>query len=313
MGNLVDEFSLLVDNASEAGIAWLGQPVVRRASITVSADQAISALVWGDGEPEWVFCHGGAQNAHTWDTTLLAMGQGISAICVDLPGHGRSDWRTDQMYNPITNALAIIDVIRQVARRPVNLVGMSLGGLTSICMTAQAPELIKRVAIVDVTPGTNREKSKAISDFVRGPQYFDSFDELLTRTMQHNPTRTESSLRRGILHNARELDDGRWQWVYDRLELAAAPTERAPALPEGLLADDMGFNPLWEEVSKITAPIMMLRGATSPVVDDADIAEFVRRQPTTRVEVVANAGHSIQGDQPVELARLLNDWAASGD
>jgi pimeloyl-ACP methyl ester carboxylesterase len=44
------------------------------------------------------------------------------------------------------------------------------------------------------------------------------------------------------------------------------------------------------------------------VVDDADEAELVRRCPVARVEHVADAGHSVQGDQPVELARLVADF-----
>jgi pimeloyl-ACP methyl ester carboxylesterase len=44
------------------------------------------------------------------------------------------------------------------------------------------------------------------------------------------------------------------------------------------------------------------------VVDDADVAELVRRRPDARVELVEGAGHSIQGDKPVELAALLTDF-----
>jgi pimeloyl-ACP methyl ester carboxylesterase len=33
-----------------------------------------------------------------------------------------------------------------------------------------------------------------------------------------------------------------------------------------------------------------------------------RRQPDVRVETVAGAGHSIQGDRPVELARVLDGF-----
>ena len=311
MPNLADEFLLLVHNAQEAGIEWKGRPAVKRSTFSIGDGQTIAALWWGDSEPEWMFCHGGAQNAHTWDTTILAMGAAsgapINAVAIDLPGHGRSSWRTDQMYDPATNAVAVISVIRQLGVGAVNLVGMSLGGLTSICVAAQVPELINRLAVVDVTPGTNHAKAKAIADFIRGPQYFDSFDDLLKRTIEHNPTRSETSLRRGILHNARELEDGRWQWVYDRLELAATPEESTVDSPE---TGSTEFNPLWDKVSEISRPLMLLRGSTSPVVDDADVAEFQRRQPTARVEVVAAAGHSIQGDQPVELARLLNDFGA---
>jgi pimeloyl-ACP methyl ester carboxylesterase len=35
------------------------------------------------------------------------------------------------------------------------------------------------------------------------------------------------------------------------------------------------------------------------------VAELLRRQPDARVVVVEGAGHSIQGDRPVEVVALL--------
>ena len=54
---------------------------------------------------------------------------------------------------------------------------------------------------------------------------------------------------------------------------------------------------------------MLVRGMRpQSVVDDADEAELLRRLPDARVEHVAEAGHSVQGDTPVELATLLDDF-----
>src|SRR5205807_4765001 len=77
------------ENAEEFGIPYDGPPAVRREFVDVDADRRLSALVWGEGEPELVFLHGGAQNAHTWDTVALALGRPL--VAVDLPGHGHSD------------------------------------------------------------------------------------------------------------------------------------------------------------------------------------------------------------------------------
>jgi pimeloyl-ACP methyl ester carboxylesterase len=41
------------------------------------------------------------------------------------------------------------------------------------------------------------------------------------------------------------------------------------------------------------------------VVGDDDVAELRRRLPDADVIVVDGAGHSVQGDRPVELARIL--------
>jgi pimeloyl-ACP methyl ester carboxylesterase len=84
-----DEFSMFGENAEEFGIPWKGDPVVRRESVDLGDGRPLSALVWGDAPPELVFLHGGAQNAHTWDTVALALDRPL--VCIDLPGHGHSD------------------------------------------------------------------------------------------------------------------------------------------------------------------------------------------------------------------------------
>jgi esterase len=71
------------------------------------------------------------------------------------------------------------------------------------------------------------------------------------------------------------------------------------------------FGDLWATVDAVRVPFLLLRGSLSGVVDDDDVAEVRRRVPSVRVEVVDGAGHSIQGDRPVELARLLSEFAAS--
>jgi pimeloyl-ACP methyl ester carboxylesterase len=56
-------------------------------------------------------------------------------------------------------------------------------------------------------------------------------------------------------------------------------------------------------------PLLLVRGmAAGSVVDDADEAELLKRLPAARVEHVDGAGHSVQGDRPIELARLLDEF-----
>ncbi len=68
-----DEFGLLHENAAEWDIPNTA-PVVSRLSFELPSGQRLSYLRWDEGEPELVFLHGGAQNAHTWDTVVLALG-----------------------------------------------------------------------------------------------------------------------------------------------------------------------------------------------------------------------------------------------
>ena len=294
-----DEFSMFHENAAEHGISYDGPPTVRREQVEVTPGRELSALVWGGTSPELVLLHGGGQNAHTWDTVALALRRPLVAI--DLAGHGHSDPIPDgEAVDHAGGARDVAAAIRALAPDANVVAGMSLGGLITIALYAQAPELVRRMALIDITPGVNSEKSKAIRAFINGPAGFDSFDDILARTIEHNPTRTVSSLRRGVLHNAVQLDDGTWVWRYARGR-GLARTETAAAQEYGML---------WDVVSTIEVPLLLARGMRSQsVVDDADEAELLRRCPHVRVEHFAEAGHSIQGDMPVELAATLSAFA----
>jgi pimeloyl-ACP methyl ester carboxylesterase len=169
---------------------------------------------------------------------------------------------------------------------------MSLGGLVSLSLAVHEPELVRRLVLVDITPGTTAAQAGPIAAFLAGPERFASFQAMLDRTVAFNPTRSLSSLRRGIIHNAREFPGGTWGWRWDP---ALAGRDRP--------TDD--FQSLWPLVDRLAVPLLVVRGSQSGVVSDDDIAEVMRRQPGAAIEVVAGAGHSIQGDQPVELARRL--------
>jgi pimeloyl-ACP methyl ester carboxylesterase len=288
-----DEFGLFSENAAEYGLPYPGPPAVRRVEVAVSPGRQISSLVWGTTPPELVLVHGGAQNAHTWDTVALALNRPLLAI--DLPGHGHSDGGPDGSLSVTSNGSDLATVIAELAPDAVGVVGMSLGGLSSIALAAQAPQLVRSLVLVDVTPGINAERSAPITSFIDGPASFANFDELLARTMEHNPTRTESSLRRGILHNAVQREDGSWVWRYARFRDA----ESGPR-PE--------FEDLWGAISGLRVPLMLVRGLAWSVVSDENVEELLRRQPTCIVVGVEGAGHSVQGDRPLELADILSDF-----
>jgi pimeloyl-ACP methyl ester carboxylesterase len=297
-----DEFGFFHENAAEFGLPYDGPPAVRREFVEIRPGHRLSALVWGTAAPEIVLLHGGAQNAHTWDTVALALDRPLVAI--DLPGHGHSDAGAITGGRLPLNDLAadVAVAIETLAPEAHGVVGMSLGGLTTLGLTTVAPALVRRVVLVDVLPTLDPRGTGAITAFIHGPESFASFDELLARTMAHNPTRSESSLRRGILHNAVQRDDGSWVWRYARHRDGGVPAEPDP---------DAGnrYEAMWEAVSVLNVPVMLVRGmaAGSVVSDDAE-KELLTRQPTARVEHVEGAGHSVQGDRPVELAQLIRSF-----
>lgn len=295
-----DEFSMFAENASEAGLAYDEPPAVRREFVAVDATgRRLSALIWGTTDPQVVLLHGGGQNAHTWDTVLLALGR--PAVAIDLPGHGHSDGPDPSAESVRGDAADVAAVMRALCPRPTVVVGMSLGGMTAIALSAIAPDLVPALILVDILPEPDPSATRLITAFLDGPETFDSFDDILARTIQFNPTRSVSSLRRGILHNAEQLPDGRWRWRHRR----PAGLSRRASDP----AELAGY--LWDSLARLSAPLLLVRGmAAGSVVSDAQVARLRDVVAVARVEPVMGAGHSVQGDQPVVLAGLIDAFAS---
>jgi pimeloyl-ACP methyl ester carboxylesterase len=281
------EFTFLQENARQARVDTV-PPVARIDS------GPISALKFGDASPGVVFLHGGGQNAHTWDTVIVGLGE--PALAIDLPGHGRSAWRDDGNYGPKVNAVTVESVVRELAPDADVVVGHSLGGLTAMRLAVSAPELVRKLVLVDVTPSaperhtTMTDKEKGTVALVQGERTFPSFAAMLEVTVAAAPHRDRESLRRGVFHNSKRLDDGTWTWRYDTIRKGE------------------GFDDLWSDVPQLTVPTTLVRGANSAFVKDEDAAEFARTAPGFQgVRMVQNAGHSVQSDQPLVLIEILRE------
>jgi pimeloyl-ACP methyl ester carboxylesterase len=297
-GNDDDEFSMLSENSEDARLAWRGQPPVRRSFVTVSG-RRLSAIVWGN-EPELVLLHGGAQNAHTWDAMALALDRPLVAL--DLPGHGRSDWWEGGRYPSDRVIAAVAAVVAQLAPDAVAIAGTGLGASIGLAVAAHRADVIHKVVVMDSTPGAGAgdggaaarpsAAAVAVAAFTERRE-FPSLDALVEHALRHHERRDGRALRRGVLHNAVEDPDGTWRWRWDPALRGAPPVDAAASS---------------DALERMVGDLLLVRGAHSDIVDDAKISRMRDRRPTLSVVTIAGAGHSVQSDQPVALARVLTEF-----
>jgi esterase len=114
--------------------------------------------------------------------------------------------------------------------------------------------------------------------------------------VQTSPRRPASAVRRGVRHNTRQLPDGTWTWRYD---------------PQIGSAQGSGGT-LWDDLPRLTMPVMLVRGGDSAFVTQDDLARATASLPAMRIEVVTGAGHAVQSDQPLALAGLISDFLPAG-
>ncbi|WP_194409035.1 alpha/beta fold hydrolase [Microbacterium cremeum] len=317
MSEPTDEFSFLSAQAAEAGI---DAPLPRgeRLTLPLAGGRTLSALRYAPADaiaptPMVTFLHGAGLNAHTWDTTILALG--LPALAIDLPGHGDSSWRSDAAYVARVLAPDVAAGMDAWTDVPQVLVGQSLGGLTAAAVAASRPDLVRELVVIDITPGVDSNAGPTqIREFFAGSVDWASRDELVDRALAFGlGGGTRRKAERGVFFNSRVRPDGRVEWKHHFAHLANAMAASPETAAAGTSGQDAVSAVLgesgWEDLAAATAPTTLIRGARG-YVTDADAEEFARRNAEASV-VTVPAGHNVQEDIPRELGERLRTLAAA--
>lgn len=243
---------------------------------------------WGD--PLVVLLHGGGQTRFSWGGTAAALAEdGFLAVAVDARGHGESDWAPDGDYSIERYA----DDLRRVAGqlgRPVALAGASLGGLTSILAAGEEPAITcTALVLVDVTPRMNETGKAAIAAFMLAhPEGFASVEEAADAVSTYLPHRPRPADVSGLRKNLRHGDDGRYYWHWDPRML-----QRHPGSGPG------GAQPerFEKALASMQLPVLLVRGGSSEVVGEEDVAAFRSVAPHAEYIDVPDAAHMVAGDR----------------
>ena len=249
---------------------------------------------WGNPTaPAVVFLHGGGLTAHTWDAVCLGLRSRYHCLAIDFRGHGDSEWSED--YEIDAHVEDVRAFIAALGLKRVNLAGMSMGGMVAVRYAGRYPDLGSLV-VIDVGPETGRQEgARRIQNFVDGAE-LDTIDEFVERSLKFNPKRDRDMLRASLLHNLRQLPNGKWTWKYDRRHYLRP---RDPAKLVEFIKDT------WALVPEITCPVLVVRGGESDILSADAGRRLAASFPSARYVEVPRAGHTVQGDNPADLTREL--------
>ena len=298
-----DEFSMFHENAEEFGLPYDGPPTVRRASRwRWRPGRQLSALVWGDADPELVFLHGGAQNAHTWDTVAMALGRPLVAL--DLPGHGHSDGGREGSSDSEANAEDVAVAIRALGARRA-------GGRRHVARRHDHDRAGRPRPRAGAQGGAGRRDARRqrveVVDHRRVHQRARELRQLRRPARPHH--RVQPDPHRGVAPPRdpaqRRAARGRLLGValpaVPRLRAQRPPTARAGA-PELPVPVGRGVA---HRGARCCSPAACASSRSSTTTTRSS---SLRRLPNAQVEHFEEAGHSLQGDTPVELAQSIEKF-----
>lgn len=295
MEPMTDEFSFLPAVAAQWQLDT-PTPAGERLTLTLADGRELSGIRYlppgATADDVLVtLLHGAALNAHTWDATVLALGE--PALAIDLAGHGDSSWRDDATYSAETLAPDIIAALEAWTTQPQTLVGQSLGGLTALAVASAAPQLVRDLVIVDILPGIDTSGLRAHLGAFFAQTEWPSRDALVDHALAFSLGGSRESAERGVFHNSRVRPDGVVEWKHHLAKLVA---DGAPNLLTASGAD--------ASTSLPTIPITLIRGEHGIVPEPAAEA-FAQK---TGAEVITlPAGHNVQEELPLELAAIIRE------
>jgi pimeloyl-ACP methyl ester carboxylesterase len=276
-------------------------PTGGRSGFTLVDGRQVHYLEWGASSARPVVClHGGGQTAYMWEELGATLAPTHHVLAPDLPGHGDSDPVDEMDRRSLADTLPPLLEAFGVERAA--FVGASLGGIVSLTLAAQRPELAVAIALIDIGHRLEDEGVNRIIDFMTRHESFASLEEAAVEVAEYLPHRRQVNVD-NLRRNLRQRPDGRWVWKHyygRRLRGVQAPQGGWRELLAGLDA----------EVTGLTCPVLVLRGAKSDVLSSEGAEEIAALIPDSRLATVGSAGHHAAGDNPESTVGLVRAFLA---
>ncbi len=252
----------------------------------------------GDADVSAVALHGFALNCHSFDEVAPALSDRLHWYALDQRGHGRSDraaelgdYSRDHMADDIRAFIAGNQLDRPV------VVGHSMGGMNSMTFAARYPDQLRALVLIDVGPEVTVDGAQQVRQFVAGPYEMDSLDEWVEHTHRYYPFRSKEGIRKRLAVSLRETPDGRMAKQFD---------ERFRQSDFRGVAESR--SDIWATARALQCPTLLLHGEKSPVLKREQAEAFATAVASVRLVTIAEAGHSVAGDQPEACAAAVREF-----
>ena len=242
--------------------------------------------------------HGFALNAHSFDEVAPRLSDLLHIYAFHQRGHGLSEWAPEVADYTRDNMVSDIEAVTEALalERPV-LMGQSMGGMNAMTCAGRHPDAVRALILIDVGPEVSVDGANEVRQFVAGPYAMESLDAWVEHTHKYYPYRSKEGIRARLSVSLRETADGQMSKQYDERfrEAGFGGVARAK--------DD-----IWDVAKAVSCPTLLLHGEKSPVLKREQAEKFASANPHVELVTIAEAGHSVAGDQPdafVEVTRAF--------
>lgn len=251
-------------------------------------------VLWGDeAKPPILLVHGMRDHVRNWDRVAERLVDHFAVYAIDLRGHGDSPWVYGSQYSVVDFTADVAALVDHLDRKPITILGHSLGGAIALQYSGVFPEHVRRVISVEglgppiMEP---RSASRRMREWIthirdlekRVPRRYD-LEGAVKRMEEENPHLNHEMAEHLTVHGSRENDDGTRSWKFDNFTRMHSPYE-------------FNLSDAREIWNQITCPVLLIRGSESWARDpetDGRASAF----HNYRSVLIQDAGHWVHHDQ----------------
>jgi len=243
----------------------------------------------GNG-PMLLILHGLFGSSDNWVSIARQLSDNFTVIVPDERNHGRSPHSDIFDYNTLRDDA--LELLHDTGIDQAYVAGHSMGGKVAIEMAIYAPEIVKKLVILDISPRKYPLRHQFI---LQGLNALDignmktrqEADEQLSGYIQNQ------NIRQFLLKNLSRKKNGGFKWKINLPVIEASLHHIGEA--------QTSEHP-------ISTPALFIGGKNSDYIGQTDEQQIHTLFSNARVEMIPDAGHWLHAEQPVKICRLIKNF-----
>jgi pimeloyl-ACP methyl ester carboxylesterase len=244
----------------------------------------IHYYVIGEGPP-LLLVHGVASRAADAAPLFSTLAKKHRVYAPDLLGYGESDRPRDSDYSVATQTDVIRDFMDAMRLREADVIGMSMGGWTTLKLAAEHPERVKRLVLVS---SAGVDFATTLDERAFSPETMDELRASFAR-QSDRAAKLPDFILRDFLRRGRDR-----QWIVRR-SMASMLTRR-----------DL----LDRKLQRVRMPVLLVWGTDDKIVPFSVAASMQREMPQAHIVPLHGCGHlaiiECRGKALPEIVRFLS-------
>ncbi len=244
--------------------------------------------------PTIVFVHAFPLSREMWRPQIERFGTEFRVVAPDLPGFGGSSGfvaepSVDLMADDLAALLDALGILGSVT-----LAGLSMGGYVALAFARRHPHRLRALILANTRAEPDDETAKAnrnrLIEQARGQTAGEIFEPLLPRML--SPTT--------LSHRPEVVDELR--------RIAAQQSTEGIIAASQALRDRPDARP---QLGQISVPTLVISGADDVITPPSVLQTLAQAIPTARLEMIQNAGHLANLEQPEDFNNRIQNFLRS--